>query len=505
MQDALKKSLRIAGYAVMAVAIAHCGDSNNNNDNTTPRATRTATPKPLTATPTPGLSAIPTVTSTGGTVPTVTATPTGSPCPGGISFEGNAATSRLDTGFVGFAHDAKIIDRGKVSVATDCGGNARPCGVCNVTGPIPNTNAGAGVSNNHRCNGDTSIECTSNADCGASGTCEWFFGSPLPLAAGGVSTCIVNQVVGIITGTANIETGEGATKVALRSSVFTGPALNQPCPTCNGDATIADGVRSGTCSGGARDGLSCDVSGTSPTFDPNGKTSFDCPPIAGARIAALSIDLSNSTFTTTKTLSAANPDCRAAAGKKCFCDTCATAAAEPCSTNADCPGGAACGGKRCRGGTNNGAACATSGVASECPGGACGVPGQATVPNQCSNGSDCAPIAGSNNGECPAGPVDFFCSPHDTFQGCTPGGTDCTFPGDTCAGKNRPCFLDNGNIGGSVTATGAAEVPVNGTSHPKLAAFFCVAPTSSGSVNAAAGLPGLGRLQLDGTAQEIAP
>jgi hypothetical protein len=501
MQDVLRRGLRIAAYAVMAVAIAHCGDSNNNDNKTGPSPSITVTPTtPVRTATTIDVTATPQQTVTG---PTVTPTPGPPACPSGISFEGNASTAQLDTGWVGFAHDAKIIDRGKVSVATDCGGNTRPCGVCNLTGPIANPNVNAGVSNNHRCTGDTSVECTATADCSGKGTCEWFFGAPLPLAAGGVSTCVVNQVVGTVTGTANIETGAGATNVHLVSGVFLGPGLDQPCPTCEGDTTIADGNRNGTCSGGDRDGQSCDVGGTSLTFEPKGKTSFDCPPTGGAQVAALPINLANSTGTTTLTLSAASPDCRAGSGQKCFCDTCATLAAEPCSTNADCPGGAACGGLRCRGGTNNGAACATAGRATECPGGACGVPGQATAPNSCNSGTTCSAIAGSNSGECSGGPNDLFCAPHDSFRGCAVD-SECSFPGDTCSGgKNRPCFLDNGVIGGSVSATGAVDTPVNGVAHPTLAALFCVGPTSAPSVNAAAGLPGLGRLQLTGTSTEI--
>lgn len=493
MQEVLKRRLRIAGLALMAFAIAHCGDSNNNNDNTTPgnSPTRTSTPSSTIA-PT----VAPTSEETG--VPTVTPTPVGNPCPGAISFEGNADAARLDTGWTGLAHDAGIIDRGKVTVATDCGGNARPCGVCNISGPLANVDTNQGIANNHRCSGDTSTECTSNADCTA-GTCQFFFGAPLPLAAGGVSTCVINQIVGAITGTANIETGEGATTVNLLSSVFSGPTIDQPCPICVGDTTIADGQRNGSCLGGQRDGLSCDVSGTSPSFSPNGNTSFDCPPADGGVIGRLPIDLSNTTGTVTQTVSADNPDCRAAPGKKCLCDTCATAAAEPCSTNADCPGGAACGGRRCRGGDNGGAPCA---VSSECPGGACSVPGQATAPNTCNNGAPCVVIAGTNNGECSDGPFDLNCTPHDTFRSCTTD-VDCPFAGDTCVGKNRPCFLDNGDIGGSVSAIGVADPPVAGVAHPTLAALFCIGPTSSSAVNTAAGLPGLGRTQLTGTALEI--
>jgi hypothetical protein len=53
-----------------------------------------------------------------------------------------------------------------------------------------------------------------------------------------------------------------------------------------------------------------------------------------------------------------------------------------------------------------------------------------------------------------------------------------------------------------VSATGVADPPENGVANPTLAALFCIGPTSSSAVNSAAGLPGLGRIQLTGTATE---
>ena len=41
---------------------------------------------------------------------------------------------------------------------------------------------------------------------------------------------------------------------------------------------------------------------------------------------------------------------------------------------------------------------------------------------------------------------------------------------------------------------------IDDASNPTLASLFCIGPTTSGSVNAAAGLPGLGRLELQGHA-----
>src|SRR6185295_12796754 len=99
------------------------------------------------------------------------------------------------------------------------------------------------------------------------------------------------------------------------------------------------------------------------------------------------IDLTNSTGTVTKTLTAASPKCTATGftTQNCLCSTCNNAAQEPCSASGDCPnsgGGAGiCGASRCLGGTTPGAPCLTCiggsnhaakcATASECPSGTC--------------------------------------------------------------------------------------------------------------------------------------
>ena len=454
-------------------------------------------------------------------------------CPTHIEFEGTPGTlGVLDTGWTGQAHDSTVVDRGKLTVAVSgCAHAVAPCGVCNLSGPVPNAQADFGDIQNHRCTGNTRAKCASNADCsGAGGTCEYYFGTLLPLSAGGVSTCVSNQVSGAVTGTADVESGVSASAVHLISRIFTGATTATPCPKCVGDATPNDGVRGGTCDSGLNSGQTCDVNGKSPNVF-FGATSLDCPPTVGGQIAALPIDLTNSTGTVTRTLAASSPSCRAPGftGLKCFCDTCNDAAAEPCATNADCPDpagpiGPICGGKRCLGGTNPGAACTT---ATECPSGACNVPGTATAPNQCSDAT-CSPTTG-NEGECSAGPFEQFCGPDATFAGCTtdadcasfttcsggsnpgqPCSTASQCPGGTCVaqqtcviGKFRECFTDNGAVGASIHATGVADPPTNSDANPTLAALFCIGPTSSGAVNSVAGLPGLGRLELPGHAREL--
>ena len=117
-----------------------------------------------------------------------------------------AAKKVLDSGWTGLAHNATVISDGKLTFTLDCTPENRPCGVCQVGGPIQNLDADQGDINARRCSNDTSIKCTATAACG-SGTCDFFFGAPLPLAAGGIGTCVTNQVNGAVSGTANIESG----------------------------------------------------------------------------------------------------------------------------------------------------------------------------------------------------------------------------------------------------------------------------------------------------------
>jgi hypothetical protein len=461
---------------------------------------------------------------------------TNADCPGGSCVP--HLEGALDTGWTGNGHDSTIVSDGKITVGVSgCAGSSRPCGTCSLVGPVDNLNAATYPSavgpskdlNDHRCSNNTSVPCSNNTPCfqqclggtndgnactaasacpggvcPAAGTCEYAFGTYLPLAAGGVSTCVGNQINGNITGTANIESGASATTAKLTSRVYNGITLSNPCPQCNGDTNTNDGARGGTCSGGQRAGKACDVNGSSPNAS-FGKTSLDCPPLTGALIATLGIDLSNTTGSKVRTLSTANPLCRAPGWttQRCQCDTCADLAAEACSTNADCPAGHPCGVKRCTGGTNGGAPCT---LASECPGSACSTPGVQTAGNQCDGASgDCVADAGTpspNDRICSSGPLESFCGPVETFRGCT-GDSDCTFAGDTCSvTRFRDCF-DNGIPGELITATGLQSAPVNDQSDPTLAALFCVGPTSSGSINSAAGLPGPGRLELPGHAHGL--
>ncbi len=427
--------------------------------------------------------------------------PTG-PCPTSLSFTADGQRVDLDTGFTGLAHNAKVPTNGRLTLTiSGCAGVNNPtCGQCNVNGPIDNT--GGIAFENHRCQDQPWVTCDNDGDCitaGATGPCIYFFGSPLPLVAGAVSTCVLNEVSGPVTGTIDLGDGSSTTNVPLSSKVHPTGTVDAPCPNC-----VA-----GTCVGGPRDTFSCSTQGSSQFGD----VTLDCPPNPGANAGTLGIDLIISTGTQSVTVSAANPTCRQTGytGLRCLCDTCNNANAESCSTNADCPDNppatpGICGGRRCLSGSNVGAAC-TAG--SECPGSSCSRPGQATQPNVCvddsstpEDGSICTSIGG-NEGICVDFPVDLVCS-IDSYRGCMdasecnpPGCPNCT-PGQTCEVAKRKCFTDNGVIGNSVFVAGSPSAPCGGVSEPEVGTFFCVAPVSAPAVNAAGGLPALGRVRIPG-------
>jgi len=444
------------------------GSGNATRDTSTSPGTPTTTPTgsvptpTFTITPDPNDSG-PTMTpGPGVTTPAPTPTPCVGPdcCPEAARVEGmGGAAQVLDSGWTGLGHNATVVDEGVLTVSLDCTPAVRPCGTCSVSGPIPNVHADDGSINNQRCSLDTAIKCTSDGDCGGDGPCRFFFGSPLPLTAGGISTCVVNEVTGGVSGTGNVETGSFQTGVSLTSSVFTQVELSRPCPTCDGDPTPNDGVAGGTCNGGPDNGNPCDVNGSSPV-PAFGSTSLDCSPgVKGTGIAALPIDLSGSSGTETLEITSGSPNCTAF------------------GFNPNNPPFVADG---------------------KCPCSAAG--GEPTRPNPCIN-AVCDDVGGGQ-GECmTAGPFDQNCAPLETFRGCL-ADSDCT-GSDTCAPRARSCFLDNGFIGGTIDAQGNAGVPSNGVSNSIFAATFCIDNTSSGAVNAAAGLPGPGRIELPIETREI--
>ncbi len=340
--------------------------------------------------------------------------------------------------------------------------------------------------NTQRCTGNTSVPCTSApggvAGCGGPlGTCEFWFGAPLPYAAGGVATCVTNQWNGTISGTFDEATGASAGAASVVSRVYNGIVIARPCPVCDGDAFPNDGVSGGTCLGGARNTLPCDGNGVSP--DPSfGTTSLDCPPAPGGLISTFAIDLTNTdTGTIAKTVGPGSPTCSGAPGKTCLCGSCSLDSQIPCQDDAQCAAAGA---------------------------GTCTSPaGEPRRPNDClddtavpGDGTICAPQSGGE-GACSEGPLTTHCK-IDFFRGCTNDG-DCPADHDFCTSELRDCFVGyNGDVGDAVTARGSTSDPRNGAAVLQFAAVFCMAPTLSGPVNSVAGFPGPGRVELLGVGQD---
>jgi hypothetical protein len=306
------------GLVVAALCcLTACGDNDNGNGNEngndnggtsptfTPGAVRTPTPGVATAT-----AGVPTgqITPTGGGTPGPTSTaPPQIPCPQLVTYQVLASESDLDTGWTGVYGGIPAGDGGSLTFAVDCPGEfLGECGSCSLTGPVQSTT----VINNQRCDVDTSIECTSNADC-PSGGCSFYFGSPLAVSGGGLPICTLNRVAGPVTGTIVPELGSGDSNFPLELGFHTGIEIDRPCPTCSGNGLDTTGV----CDGGPRNGQACTVHGVGVL----GQTSFDCPPdpIAniGTTLAPFNLTTGTRTLEATATCTGAGP-----AGRACYCE-----------------------------------------------------------------------------------------------------------------------------------------------------------------------------------------
>lgn len=391
-----------------------------------------------------------------------------------------STNTRLDSGYSGFAHGVDVIDqyKGRVLI-TGCDSD---CENCSVT---MDTKAG-----NCRCESDASRDCnvingndTDAAPNGCAGlatqACQCMFGPPLPLSAGGTSTCVVNRFASDFSGTTGA-IGEYNVLTSTRALVHLG-SLPTPCPTCNGDASPRSGNHAGgTCSGGPRNGLACDEDARHSNFGP---TSFDCPPSLAGNVSGsgLGLALTFKSGSASLTAGITNPTfCPTGASGACHCSACTLDTSVGCSSNADCAAVAA---------------------------GTCGVDtgalpnGNDPQQNACDGGpSDCvADPANPGMGQCNTGPIEDFCD--GLTKGNGGGIIACSNNGD-CAALNASC--PGGNCGNcSITTNRSCFLPtVSATGIPGIynsegVSTFCSSVTSSGPVNTSAGLPGPGRVRLD--------
>jgi len=448
----------------------------------------------------------------------------------------------LDTGWTGFAHNSDIDDglvtRGILSCPGPFdGGLAEPCGDCTVAG------LDTSFGDLCRCNNDnqaictngfaldpascsTGVSCSTNADCkrcsvntgtgcnldsdcplGGSGgeiclngnrqptcssgqcvgTCNCYFGPPLPLSSGSTPACVLNRFANDISGTANVDLGSGEITANLKAIVFLGELVTVPCPYCTGDTTPRDGNRDGTCVLGDNNGDACDVQSANLTFpSPAGDGySLDCFPAIGKNVSGTGLVIDLVQTTSSDSLTAAVP-CGLSFAKLCQCARCANDIQQTCTTNGDC------------------ATCTTNadcgGATGTCDGSHCRCRGSGVLnpqPNQCSNGN-CIDSGDGVNGACETGPDDQYCdgafrANGEPFVTCVSNAdcdnTDCgsgVGPGlcGTCSlMRRRQCFLDTINVIGSADP----QTPVG-------AALFCAAETSNPGINSVAGLPGPGRV-----------
>ncbi|MGH7893522.1 MAG: hypothetical protein ACREQL_02585, partial [Candidatus Binatia bacterium] len=177
--------------------------------------------------------------------------------------------------------------------------------------------------------------CTTDADCGnTAGACvatpNCFFGPPLPIPNGPLSTCVINTFATDASGALASATGAAKLSYPLFSHTFLTGDETTPCPQCVSNA----------CVGGTRDGQVCTPVGTQ-------LTSLDCPPL-GPYLPEFPVTLSPlSTGTVTKSDPGGvfcpgqgnNPGDGAPGfgGTNQFVPVCATGGAA-CTVDADCVG-----------------------------------------------------------------------------------------------------------------------------------------------------------------------
>jgi hypothetical protein len=133
--------------------------------------------------------------------------------------------------------------------------------------------------------------CATDADCAGSGSigaCEpianCFFGPPVPVALGGLSTCIVNAIADDVTGQANLLTRKTTLSASLSARVYLTSQPASPCPQC-----VA-----GVCTAGQRAGLPC--SGGIGSRN----TTVECPPRDAQYQGRLAVSLSPLTTAATR-------------------------------------------------------------------------------------------------------------------------------------------------------------------------------------------------------------
>jgi hypothetical protein len=395
--------------------------------------------------------------------------------------------------------DTFSLDGDDCGIGLGCTTNA-DCKVCSVT-TSTSCNLDVDCPSGEYClNGLRQPTC-SGGQC--IGTCNCYFGPPLPLSSGSTPACAVNRFAVDISGTANVDLGQGEITANLKTAVYLGELVTVPCPYCDGDVTARDGIRDGTCVLGDNDGQACDVQATNMTFPaPAGNGhSLDCLPASGKNVSGtgLTINLVQSTGAhslTAGVLCGFPPF----APESCPCGICQFDSSVPCTSNADCPGLGTC--KNQALGKPRADGCSDSPVTGVCEvvSRVCTGDGETS----CTSNGDCAGPGGTCvgvEGQCPVanGPVDTYCdgvfrSSGEPYVTCNSnadcdatdcgGGVGVGLCGTCSLTSLRKCFLNPLYVFGKADP----ETPVG-------AAAFCIPPTANTGINDVAGLPGPARVK----------
>ncbi len=314
-------------------------------------------------------------------------------CPLGVC---DPATGRCvsatvaDFGWKGAGHNSDLNDLGVISGFLDCPAGGPPCGECAVTGIDPSDGL-CRCANDNRAVCDEPFEADDD-DCGGA-DCKCYTGAPVPLSSGGVPFCVLGKFSEDVSGTVDVDLGQGKIVANLRAEVFMGVLVVQPCPYCGGtcendserecatehdcgvcsgdvsrecgtdiecvnpppddgvctyaacnvDPVAKDGLRGGLCIDGPNDGMDCDVHSYARSFPArSGKAggagmSLDCFPSLGKDVTPGEGLAVQSTLSTGVSELEANLECNAALpGKMCPCKMCSKDASYGCASDADC-------------------------------------------------------------------------------------------------------------------------------------------------------------------------
>jgi len=244
----------------------------------------------------------PTPAATAVSTPTARPTAAAVCCPRVVTLAIDGPDVDLDLGSTGVNYDTHFPDGFAIQLVAECpNASASSCGVCTLSDAAPD---------DKRCFSDMSRHCTGDADCG-SARCVRLLSPPLPLNAGGVPSCALDEISSVGPGSFDPATGAIELPLTLHWNFYEGLDVGVQCPRCSGTA-IGDG---GQCRGGPHEGTACTVQASDPVF---GNTSYDCPPNSAADVGAIDIPMRLTSGTSTL---AADQVCTGApfTGRPCYC------------------------------------------------------------------------------------------------------------------------------------------------------------------------------------------